>query len=181
MRNFNDILCNCLAELDSIGVTCYSRYITGITVNNRLSRALGRCVVRNGIFRIELARKVTADNVDIDFVRNIIMHEVIHTMPGCFNHGSTFQRYASIVNRKLGYHVSTEETIENMEAAGVKPIIKSEVAKYALVCKKCGKTIAYRQRWCDLTANPGNYLHTTCGGNLRTVSLDPNIAIASFH
>lgn len=181
MRDFNKILCNCLAELDSIGVTCYSRYIASITVNNRLSRALGRCVRKNGVFYIELARKSVAEGVDVNFIKNIIMYELIHTMPNCWNHGPVFQNYARIINRGLGYHVSTTETIENMMVAGVKPLIKSEVAKYALVCRKCGKEVAYRQRWCDLTANPGNYRHGGCGGDLKTISRDPSIAIVFAH
>lgn len=171
MRDFNKILCNCLAELDSIGVTCYSKNIASITVNNRLSRALGRCVRKNGVFHIELARKSVGESVNVNFIKNIIMHEIVHTMPNCWNHGHVFQHYAQIINRKLGYHVGTTETIENMMAAGVKPLIKSEVARYALVCGKCGKRVAYRQRQCDLTTNPGNYVHSGCGGNLFTLNL----------
>lgn len=178
MRDFNKIMSNCIAELESIGLTTYSRDIIGITVNNRLSRSLGRCIRKDGTFRIEIARKTAADNVDIDFVRNVIMHEIIHTMPGCWNHGHYFQFYASIVNRKLGYHVSTTETAANMEAAGVKPIVKSEVARYALVCRKCGGKI-YRERWCAALANPSGYRHSGCGGDLYTIILDPKVAIAN--
>ena len=171
MVNLNNLLLTCMKELNSIGLTRYSHLIASITVNNRLSRALGRCVRKNGVFSIELARKSVAEGVDVQFIKNIIMHELIHTMPNCWNHGPLFQNYARIINRGLGYHVSTTETIENMMAAGVKPLIKSEVAKYALVCGKCGKQVAYRQRQCDLTTNPGNYVHSGCGGNLFTLNL----------
>ena len=181
MVNLNNLLRLCMAELDAINLVNYSKNIASITVNPRLSRALGRCVRKNGVFSIELARKSVGEGVDVNFIKNIIMHELIHTMPNCWNHGPVFQNYARIINRGLGYHVSTEETIENMEAAGVKPLIKSEVAKYVLVCRKCGKEVAYRQRWCDLTANPGNYRHGGCGGDLKTISRDPNIAILSVH
>lgn len=171
MVNLNTLLRLCMAELDTINLVNYSKNIASITVNNRLSRALGRCVRKNGVFYIELARKSVGESVDVNFIKNIIMHELIHTMPGCWNHGPTFQHYAQLVNRGFGYHVGTTETIENMMAAGVKPLIKSEVARYALVCGKCGKRVAYRQRQCDLTTNPGNYVHSGCGGNLFTLNL----------
>ena len=178
MRNYTQIMKDCMKELDSIHLATYSRRIISITINNRLSRSLGRCRRKYGDFYIELAGKVARDDVDLHFIKNIIMHELVHTMPGCFNHGPEFHRIGDMVSRKLGYHIDTHETVENMEAAGVKPIIKSEEAKYALVCKKCGAKI-YKMRWCNALANPGNYRHTACGGDLYTVSLDPNVAIPS--
>lgn len=181
MCDLNNLLRICMAELDSINLVDYNKHITSITVNNRLSRALGRCIRSGGSFRIELAGKTAADNVNIDFIKNVIMHELVHTIPGCWNHGPLFQSYARRINAKLGYHVSTTETAENMQAAGVQPIVKKEVARFALVCGKCGKTVAYRQRKCALMENLGNYTHTGCGGDLYVISLDPKIALASFH
>ena len=181
MRDLNKIMNDCIAELNSIGMTYYSKNITSITVNNRLSRALGRCIRSGGSFRIELAGKTAADNVDIYFIRNVVMHELVHTMPGCWNHGPLFQSYARRINAKLGYHVSTTETEANMQAAGVQPIVKKEVARFALVCGKCGKTIAYRQRKCALTEHPGNYTHTECGGSLYTLTLGWDATLKTAH
>lgn len=178
MRNLTELMVNCMRELDSINIH-YSKNISSITVNNRLSRALGRCMRNGGTFRIEIAGKTAADTTDIGFLKNVIVHELIHTITGCFNHGYKFQYYANEVNQKLGYHVTTSSSAEDMEAAGITPI-GYQTAKYALVCKKCGKTVAYRQRWCDLTANPGNYRHGGCGGDLYTISLDPKVAIAAY-
>lgn len=178
MRNLTELMMNCMRELDSINIH-YSKNIISITVNNRLSRALGRCMRNGGTFRIEIAGKTAADTTDIGFLKNVIVHELIHTITGCFNHGYKFQYYANEVNQKLGYHVTTSSSAEDMEAAGITPI-GYQTAKYALVCKKCGKTVAYRQRWCDLTANPGNYRHGECGGDLYTISLDPKVAIAAY-
>lgn len=184
MRNFTQIMNECKQELDSIGMRNYSNNIVSITVNNRLSRSLGRCkrayYATGEQYQIELAGKVARDNVDLHFVKNIIMHELVHTMPGCFNHGPRFQNTAYIINRKLGYHVGTHESVENMKAAGVQPKDKRMDAKYKVVCQKCGQEI-YRQRWCDLTANPGNYKcgRAGCHGEFKVISLDPNVAIAS--
>lgn len=184
MRNFTQIMNECKQELDSIGMHKYSPFIMGISVNNRLSRSLGRCkrayYATGEQYWIELAEKVAKDNVDLHFVKNIIMHELVHTMPGCFNHGPNFHRKAEVINRYLGYHIGTEESGANMLAAGVAPIDRRLNAKYKVVCEKCGQTL-YRLRWCDLTANAGKYTCTrnNCGGHFKTYSLDPNVAIAS--
>lgn len=171
MRNYTAIMHDCMQELGSIGLSTYSKRIVSITINNRLSRSLGRCRRIGRDFFIELAGKVARDDVDLHFIKNIIMHELVHTMPECFNHGYMFQRTAAIINKRLGYNVGTHETAENMIAAGVKPINKKEEAKYAICCGKCGKTVAYRQKKCGLTDNPGNYTHTGCGGKLYTLRL----------
>lgn len=56
MRNLTELMVNCMRELDSINVS-YSENITSITINNRLSRALGRCIRNGNSFRIEVAKK----------------------------------------------------------------------------------------------------------------------------
>lgn len=177
MRNYEEIMKECMRELDNIGIQ-YSPNITGISINNRLSRALGRCAKRNGNFRIELAGKVAKDDVDLKFIKDVLMHELVHTIPGCFNHGPAFHSIATCINRRLGYHVVTKMNTEDLIAANVKIKDERKNAKYALVCQKCG-TYIYRQRWSDALANPSGYIHAHCGGKLKTISLDPKIAIAT--
>ena len=41
-----------------------------------------------------------------DIIKNTIMHELIHCMPGCSNHGEYFKKYDYYVNAKLGYDIS---------------------------------------------------------------------------
>ena len=182
MRNYVNIMLECMHELDDVYLGAYSKNITSITINNRLRRSLGRCKMIGGgrEYRIELAGKVARDDVDLHFIKNIIMHELVHTMPYCFNHGPEFHRMAEAINRTLYYHIDTEETQENMIAAGVKPIDKKLDAKYKVVCEKCGQTL-YRKRKCDLTENPRTYTCTrnNCGGHFNTYSLNPKVAIAS--
>lgn len=53
---------------------------------------------------IELSPWVMKLNDDI--IKNTIMHEIIHCMPYCNNHGEEFKKYAKYINSKLGYDVS---------------------------------------------------------------------------
>lgn len=39
-------------------------------------------------------------------LRNIMMHEFIHTIDGCFNHGNEWKKWASLLNDKHGYLIN---------------------------------------------------------------------------
>lgn len=39
-------------------------------------------------------------------IKNTIMHEIIHCMPYCNNHGKEFKKYAKYINKNLGYDIS---------------------------------------------------------------------------
>lgn len=86
------------------------------------SRSIGTCTevtkslyrVRRGVydvipgrrprFRISCSRN--AGNSDAE-VMDVIYHEVIHTLPGCFSHGREFKQAAERVNEAFGAHVQT--------------------------------------------------------------------------
>ncbi len=44
--------------------------------------------------------------LDKNIIKNTIMHELIHCMPYCNNHGAEFKKYARYINEKLGYNIS---------------------------------------------------------------------------
>ena len=39
-------------------------------------------------------------------IKNTIMHELIHCIPFCNDHGIEFKKYAKYINEKLGYNIS---------------------------------------------------------------------------
>ena len=53
---------------------------------------------------IEISKWVMDLNTDI--IKNTIMHEIIHCLPNCNNHGKQFKKYANYINYKLNYNVS---------------------------------------------------------------------------
>lgn len=70
-----------------------------------------------------------------------MLHELIHTCPGCFNHGSQWKRYASIVNAATGLHVSRTTSAESLNLAEV----RLQNAKYVLKCTN-GHLIVYNRK-----------------------------------
>lgn len=92
-------------------------------------------------FHISISENCFKEPDYIQFISNIMAHELIHTVKGCFNHGAKFQSYA----RKaavLGYTVNTtsKSSIEKTDDE------KFNEAKHVLRCKNCGE-IYYRFRF----------------------------------
>lgn len=175
MKNLSRLFSETLSEAHSIGLDV-SDEIVSVTVNSRLSRALGRCSKvwdawrGHYVFKIEVQPNMLADGLDDRVPKNTIMHELIHTCAGCFNHGPEFQYRAGIVNRKLGYDVHTTSDSEQLKAAGV--VLKEASYNYGIVCDKCGRMVQKRKRWSSTLERIGDFRHGgSCGGHLHVVSL----------
>lgn len=112
---------------------------------SKAKRKWGSCKMSKGKedyrFYISISENCFKEPDYIQFIRNTMAHELIHTVKGCFNHGAKFQRYA----RKaavLGYTVNTtsKSSIEKTDEE------KFNEAKHVLICKSCGE-IYYRLRF----------------------------------
>lgn len=93
---------------------------------------------------IEISRWVL--DLDDDIIKNTIMHELIHCLPYCNNHGKEFKKYAKLINEKLGYEIqrlgNKEKDYEKSNASFENEKI---IYKYKIRCKNCG-IIFFRQR-----------------------------------
>lgn len=179
MKNLNRLYLECEEELRRINMD-FSKYITSVSVNGRLRTTLGICHYdyRTGRYTIQINPVLLADNVDDMEAKDTIIHEMLHTCPGCMDHGYEWKRRADRVNRMLGYHVSRTASRADMEAAGVE--VKREAFKYALECKECGNQYKYK-RWCASLEAPSRYRCGKCHGELKTVCLDGSMAIATWN
>ena len=90
---------------------------------------------------IGINKKLIEDNFEIE---KTMVHELIHTIPGCNNHGPNFKRYAELINRHYPeYNVSTYYTPDSDETENIANIKKP---KYVVTCENCGvKTYFYRK------------------------------------
>lgn len=153
--------------------------IVAVEVNPRLRRAVGRCVIVKTYFcgekdfKIELNPAVVEDSVPDSELETTLIHELIHTCPGCWNHGATWSRYAAKVNREYGYNVARLINCKTAEQRRN----EAEPYKYKVICKSCGQVVAKRKRICDLVSYPSHYHHKVCGGALRVECTDPKIQI----
>ena len=90
---------------------------------------------------IGINKKLIGEDFEIE---KTMVHELIHTIPGCSNHGPNFKRYAGLINRHYPeYNVSTYYTPDSDETENIANIKKP---KYVVTCETCGtKTYFYRK------------------------------------
>ncbi len=95
---------------------------------------------------IEISRWVMDLNNEI--IKNTIIHELIHCIPNCSNHGKDFKFYAKLVNDNLGYNITRVGNKENDYKNSGLEFCENEKKlnyNYKIVCKNCGQTY-FRQR-----------------------------------
>ena len=166
MKDVHMIYENCKQKLDDLSIR--TGVIKCVKVNSRAKKRWGRCIRVNSIyydnmFEIEISSRLLEDNVSDKATETTMLHELIHTCPGCMNHGAEWKRIANRVNRAYGYNI---KRITSEEEKGVESIDVKRIAKHKFVCEKCGKEV-YRQRESNFTKCYWKYCCATCNGNFR--------------
>lgn len=115
----------------------------GVDFNSRLSKTLGRTIRKRDVYRIEVnptfLKVASAQNV-----HNMIMHECIHCVEGCFNHGTPWKSVAAKVTSK--YPQFTITRLCNDKEYG-KIYESKEAYKYQICCADCGCKMTKQKRW----------------------------------
>ena len=74
------------------------------------------------------------------------MHELIHCIPNCNNHGKEFRKYANYINQNLGYEIQRlGNKKQDYKSSNIEYKETDTNYKYKIRCKQCG-LIYYRQR-----------------------------------
>ena len=154
----------CIQELNSIGIYFENEEIK-IMIAKRNNKRYGCCipkkpdehykiVTKRGFryfiqyhhylsYTIEISKWVM--ELEETIIKNTIIHELIHCLPYCNNHGKQFKYYANIINTELGYNITrVGNKKEDFEKSNLK-FEEKEAYKYKIQCEKCGQTF-YRKR-----------------------------------
>jgi len=152
----------CLNELLSIGIDMKSKEYGEISIKiaNRNNKRYGCCrqeqpdkkyktikkIGRRKCLKYEKFNKHTIEiskwvmDLDENIIKNTIMHELIHCMPFCNNHGDMFKKYANFINNNLGYDISRlGNKKEDYEKSNIE--YEEKAYKYAIKCTSCGKVL----------------------------------------
>lgn len=114
---------------------------------------------------IEISKWLMDLNEDI--IKNTIIHEIIHCLPDCNNHGKEFKKYSKLINEKLGYNITRlGNKKEDYEKSNLK-FIENPQIKYIIACENCG-LIYYRQRMAKNFTK--KYRCGKCKGKLRILN-----------
>lgn len=154
----NDLM-NELAEgMRSLSIPISKNISPEVMVNSRARRRLGCCRKAGGHFFIEVSSSLLCEEARL---RQTLVHELLHTCPGCQNHGERWKTYASVVNAAWGMEISRLAPPNENEPAR----LRHDTVKYILICERCGKQFP-RTRLCPLVRHPERY-RCSCGGALH--------------
>lgn len=124
----------------------FSRCLRAELVNPRLgviksTRSFGRCGRKRRFNDVFYTIKVNemffspGMNTEWGMLRNTLVHEIVHTLPECFNHGPSFQAWGARLNKKFGLNISTREGKENSKKF---ESVQFGTTKNVFVCPVCG-------------------------------------------
>lgn len=176
MRDLQSIYWNCIGLMDEIGMD-YGN-ITDVVVNTRAKRRWGQCkakyVGRNVTgdpvytYTINISSVLLDERVPIEGLQNTIIHEIIHTCPGCLNHGLEWKRRADKVRRELGYDI---KRCNDSQEKGVSKSVADTYnkPKYIVRCKGCGREVS-RYRMCGIIEHPNLWRCGICNGDFVRIA-----------
>lgn len=165
MKDLMSLVAICKTDLDSLGIK-YGK-VSNWSVNTRAKCRLGQCrKITAGLFDINISEALLKDDVDDQITLNTIMHELLHTVPGCFTHKGKWKLYADYINKKLPRY--TIKRVAKESEVDITIDRKQPVYKYILRCTKCGQEIK-RQKETKVVINYKRYRCGKCGGKLDRI------------
>ena len=167
-QKLNKLFLECVDELSKIGIDILDTKQYGeITISfaKRNNKRYGCCkqeepdknykvVTRIGRRRVIRYERFNKHHIEISkwvmeldetIIKNTIMHELIHCMPYCNNHGEIFKKCANLINSEYGYDISrVGNKKKDFEKSNVE--FNEEVKyNYRIICNGC-KQEFFRQR-----------------------------------
>lgn len=158
-KRLNELLAECLKELAAINIRPCGK-ILGVRENKRAKKRLGCCKqIKGGAspeFQLELS--VMLQDVEEKILKEVMIHEILHTCKGCLNHGDRWKQLAERVGKVYGYSIKRTADFENL---GIKAGAE-EQKRYRIRCSCCGSTF-YRARRSKVVQHPEYYRCARCG------------------
>ena len=168
MRNLNQYAQECMTELDNIGIE-YGNIINW-KVNTRAHRRWGQCKAVTGGYEININKDLLDERNDVQGLKNTIIHELLHSVKGCMNHGENWKNQAEIVKYELGYDITRCSSAEDKGVVfHTQPTARRASGnEYILKCNCCGCEI-HRERMSKAVQHPEWYRCGKCGGRLTRI------------
>ena len=140
MNDFDALLVRVVDQARSLGIPVSRRIDPHVGVNRRAVSRFGCCIRRgDGSFAIA--------------------HEVLHTCPGCRNHGPRWKAWAARMNQAWGYAIARTGTCGELGVEDVRPV------RHLVVCTRCHREFP-RMKRSPLVDHPERY-RCRCGGTLE--------------
>ena len=121
----------------------------------------GNYTYRN--FKIYLNMVHFEPDVDDDDILNTLLHEILHTSPGCQNHGALWKSHVAKLNFAYELNISVRSNHEKCNGRLHEHRVNS--MRYAIYCEGCG-IIVRRKNKSAIITNSSQYICGHCNGKL---------------
>lgn len=98
MNEFDALLARAVEQARALGIGV-GPHLPRVAVNRRAVTRFGCCIRRGGEYVIELSERLL--EAEERACMQTLAHEVLHTCPGCRNHGALWKEYAARMNGNL--------------------------------------------------------------------------------
>lgn len=165
MKNLQDIFMECISEMRSVHIPVQEGNI--INIESASLDCMGECECEyqgtGYLFKIRIEKELLKESVDIMELKEVVVHELIHTCPRCISHGKTWRRYAKIMSEAYGYSLleeKDEDAIFNKELLVI----------HKVACPACGAFYNCRNKkiWMNAEGS-GGFICSFCGNDYETV------------
>ena len=159
MKNLETYARECVAELNAIGI--YPNAISEWKVSRAVSR-WGMCSykVRAHAYTISISKTLLDDNAPVKGLKETILHELIHAVDGCLNHGYKWTTLVNKVNNAYGYDI---QQTDDFEHKGFENDPMDSVYKYRLTCEGCGHIYRYARMCSTIKSAVAHKATCSCG------------------
>lgn len=158
MLNANELLQKGIEQVNEAGIE--PGYINPeVVVNSRAKSRFGVCRMVPGEYDFQIELNSELLKAKEEKALNTVVHEILHTVKGCMNHGPLWKRHVHTMNTRFGYEISTTSTYEKLGLVPPKP-------KYIVKCAGCEVEI-HRSRRSKLITQTKNFSCGTCNGQLE--------------
>ena len=159
-EKLDKLLAETIAQARAAGVPVSPRIDPHVAVNPRAKTRFGCCRTRQGRHTIELSAHTLQGGEQA--VRRVLAHEVLHTCPGCADHGPRWKQWAAVMNARYGYELRRTDSFESLGLEDRRPV------RYVAECTRCRARIP-RMKRSSLIEHPERY-RCRCGGTFRILT-----------
>ena len=171
-ERLNKLLEKVINETRALKIPVSHSIEKNVIVNNRPKKRFGCCRKRADGFTIEISGfLLDAEGCGEKEIRGVLVHEILHTCPGCYEHGERWKYYASMMNSVYGYRIKRVNSFAEMGISEQEENAEDkQQIRYIIQCKKCGRQYP-RQRFTCVMKKINAY-RCQCGGKLEYFSVE---------
>ena len=168
MYNLNNAFHTCLNMVVDAGINPGN--IVEVIPNTRAKCRWGQCKRVNGGYSININVDLLDERNDYKGLENTLIHEILHTVEGCMNHGPNWKRAADRIKTVYGLEIKRANSKEDKGVTYKREATRDEPVKYILKCVDCGHEYKY-QRASRAVKFPERFRCGHCQGRLELIKL----------